>query len=98
MSAEHERDEIAQGVFEGKCARHPVFAVMEGEGDARTPTRINVPLARAWAKAAAEQSFVETDVFLEERARRQGSGSGAKPKRAVKPVAPPPAPDRGPVR
>ncbi len=96
MSAEQDRDEIAQEIFEGKCGRFPTFAVMEGEP--QIPGRVNVPLARAWARAAAEQAFVETDVFLEERARRQGAGSGAKPKRAVKPVAPPPGPDRGPVR
>ncbi len=98
MSAEKERDEIAQEIFEGKCARYPAFAVMEGEGEARIPGKLNVPLARAWARAAAEQSYVETDVFLEERGRRQASSAGgAKPKRPRKPIAPPPDPDKGPV-
>ncbi len=96
MSAEKERNEIAQEIFEGKCGGFPTFAVMEG--DPRIPTKLNVPLARAWARAAAEQSYVEADVFLEERARRYASGSaGAKPKRAKKPQAPPPDPNKGPV-
>ncbi len=97
-SAEHERDEIAQEIFEGKCARYPAFAAMEGEGGARMPVKLNVPLARAWARAAAEQSYVEADVFLEERGRRQSSSvGGAKPRRPKKPQAPPPDPTKGPV-
>jgi hypothetical protein len=98
MSAENERNEIAQDIFENKCGRFPTFAVMEGEADPRIPTKLNVPLARAWARAAAEQSYVEADVFLEERSRRYASGAaGAKPKRAKKPIAPPPDPNKGPV-
>lgn len=96
MSAENERNEIAQEIFEGKCGRFPTFAVMEG--DPQIPGKLNVPLVRAWARAAAEQSYVEADVFLEERSRRYASGAaGAKPKRAKKPIAPPPDPNKGPV-